>query len=216
MLFLTIVLIFLALIVFLSLVVAAIAIFSPVVLVVDSAGGEVRVRWLVALEYWRPLPGTEGEARLSFAGFALRLPERKAKKEKRKSAERPHRRRAAPMRFLVRCLRDPGVRRTLARQVSNLIKRILRSADLTRWRASISLPDPAVTGMLYGLAQLGWGRRMGIEANFIGENSFFLEIRLRPHRIVKAVLFFLTGLPYRAMFRAWRAASSAPAPAPAR
>ncbi len=212
MFFLTILLIVLAVVVFLALLVTAIAIFSPVVLVVDTAGGEVRLRWLVALEYWRPLPWAEGEARLSFAGIALRLPERKPKKKKRERAERPKRRRAAPARFLVRCLRDPGLRRTLARQVSNLIKRIFRSADLTRWRANVSLPDPATTGMLYGFTQFGWGKRPGVEANFTGENSFFLEIRLRPHRIVKAVLFFLTGLPYRAIFRAWRAASaSAPA-----
>jgi hypothetical protein len=210
---LTILLIVLAIIVFLVLIAAAIAIFSPVVLVVDSAGGEVRLRWLVALEYWRPLPWVEGEARLSFAGIALRLPARKPKKEKRERPKRPERRRAAPTRFLVRCLRDPGLRRALARQVSSLIKRIFRSADLTRWRANVSLPDPATTGMLYGFTQFGWGRRAGIEANFTGENSFFLEIRLRPHRIVKAVIFFLTGLPYRAMFRAWRTAS---ATAPAR
>jgi hypothetical protein len=209
---LTIVLIFLALVVFLALGVAAVAIFSPVVLVVDSAGGVVRFRWLIALEYWRPLPWAEGEARLSFAGFALRLPERKAK-PKRERVERSKRRGAAPTRFLARCLRDPRLRRTLAKQVSSLIKRIFRSADVTRWRANVSLPDPATTGMLYGFTQYGWGQRMGIEANFTGENNFFLEIRLRPHRIVKAVIYFLTGLPYRAMFRAWRIAS---APAPAR
>ncbi|MDE3138002.1 MAG: hypothetical protein KGL59_15580 [Acidobacteriota bacterium] len=207
--FLTILVTILAIFVLLVLVVTAVVIFSPVVLVVDSAGGEVRVRWLVALEYWRPLPWAEGEARLSFAGIALRLPERKPRKKKRERAARP--RRAAPKQFLVRCLRDPELRRTLARQVSNLIKRIFRSADVTRWRANVSLPDPATTGMLYGFTQFGWGQRMGIEVNFSGENSFFLEIRLRPHRIVKAVMFFLTGLPYRAMFRAWRAAAPAPA-----
>jgi hypothetical protein len=212
--FLTIVFVVLSVVVFLAVVLAAIAIFSPVVLIVDSAGGEVRLRWLVALEYWRPLPWAEGEARISFAGKALRFRERKAKKEERERAERPprRRRRATPARFLARCLRDPGLRQTLARQVSNLLSRILRSANVTRWRANVSLPDPATTGMLYGFTQFGWGQRMGIEANFTGENSFFLEIRLRPHRIVKAVIFFLTGLPYRAMFRAWRAAS-APAPA---
>jgi hypothetical protein len=206
----TILLIVLAIILFLALVVAATAIFSPVVLVVDSAGGEVRLRWLMALEYWRPLPWAEGETRLSFAGIALRLPERKPR-PKRERAKRPKRRRAAPAQFLVRCLRDAELRRTLARQVSNLIKRIFRSADVTRWRASVSLPDPATTGMLYGFTQFGWGSRAGIDANFTGENSFLLEIRLRPHRIIKAVLFFFAGLPYGAMFRAWRAE-----PAPAR
>jgi hypothetical protein len=210
---LTILLVVLTIALFLALVVAAIAIFSPVVLVVDSAGGGVRLRWLVALEYWRPLPWAEGEARLSFAGIALRLPERKPKEEKRERAKRPRRRRTSPTRFLARCLRDPAVRRTLARQVSNLIKRIFRSADVTRWRAAVSLPDPATTGMLYGFTQFGWGRQVGMEANFIGENSFLLEIRLRPHRIIRAVLLFLTGLPYGAMFRAWRVPS---APAPAR
>jgi len=208
----TIVLIAFAAIVLLALAMASIAIFSPVVLVVDSAGRQVRVRWLFGLEYLRPLPGSEGETRLSFAGKALRRPERKPKRPKPTPAVRPKRGRAAPTRFLVRCLRDPSLRRTLARQVARLVKRIFRSADITRWRAGVSLPDPAATGMLYGFTQFGWGRRAGVEANFTGENNFFLEIRLRPHRIVKAVLSFLTGLPYRAMFRAWRAASvSAPA-----
>jgi hypothetical protein len=211
--FLTVVLVILAAVVFLALLVFAFAVFSPVVLVVDTAGGQVRLRWLLAFEYRRPLPGTEGETRLSLAGITLRIPKRKPK-PKRERAKRPARRkRAARGRFLVRCLRDPALRRTLANQVAALVKRILRSADFTRWHADVSLPDPATTGMLYGFTQFGWGRRMGIDANFTGENNFFLEIRLRPHRIVKAVLFFLTGLPYRAMFRAWRAA---PASAPAR
>ena len=93
---LTILVVVLTIALFLALVVAAIAIFSPVVLVVDSAGGGVRLRWLVALEYWRPLPWAEGEARLSFAGIALRLPERKPKEKKRERAKRPRRRRTTP------------------------------------------------------------------------------------------------------------------------
>jgi hypothetical protein len=36
---------------------AALALFSPVVLTIDSESWEVRVRWLVALEYWRRLAG---------------------------------------------------------------------------------------------------------------------------------------------------------------
>lgn len=210
--FLTIVLIVLVALVFLALAAAALATFSPVALVVDTAGGQVRLRWLVALEYRRPLPWAEGETRLSFAGITIRIPERKPKPKRKRAKRPPRRKRARARRFMVRCLRDPALRRTLARQVANLMHRVFRSADFTRWHADVSLPDPATTGMLYGFTQFGWGRWMGVDANFTGENSFFLEIRLRPHRIVKAVLFFLTGLPYRAMFRAWRATpSSAPA-----
>lgn len=204
----TILLVILAAALALALAVTVIAMASPVVLVVDTAGGEVRLRWLVALEYRRALPWREGETRLSFAGIALHAPERKAKAKRERKKRARGRRAKTPLRFLVRCLRDPGLRRTLAGQVASLIGRIFRSADFTRWHADVSLPDPATTGMLYGFTQFGWGRRMGVAANFTSENQFFLEIRLHPHRIVRAVLSFLTGLPYRAMFRAWRTASA--------
>ena len=189
--------------VLLALVVAAGAMFTPVVFIVDSARGQMSVRWLVALEYRRPLPGTEGGTRLEFAGKRIRLGARKGK-ARRERAARPREGRGAPTRFFSRCLRDSTIRRAVFRQLAALGKGILGSADITRWRASVSLPDPATTGMLFGLGQTGWGRGLGVEANFTGENSVFLEIRLWPHRILKAVLYFVMGLPYRAMFREWR------------
>lgn len=210
---LAIVLIILAAMVCVALAVAVSLLYSPVVLVVDPARVQVQVRWLLGIEYQRPLPGAEGEARLSIAGHRLRLRPRKPRRKRAKlAARRARRRRAARGRFFYRCLRNGAIRRKLFRQLGRLRRGVFRSVEMTRRRVRISLPDPAMTGMLYGLTQFGWTRWAGIEADFTGENSIFLEIRLRPHRIVKPVLSFLTGLPYRAMFKEWRA-SSARAPA---
>jgi hypothetical protein len=133
-------------------------------------------------------------------------------KEPRKTAEAPkrHKKGRAPGRFLVRCLGDSAIRRALARQVANLLRRIARSVDLSRTACDVSLPDPALNGMLAGvLAASNWGRRSGIRFNFAGDNSLFVELRFHPHRVLKAFLFFLPGLPYRAMFKVWRALPAA-------
>lgn len=208
-----IVLIILAATVCVALVFAAAALCSPVVLVVDSARAQVQVRWLFGIEYQRPFPGVEGKARFSIAGHTVPLRPRKPRRKRAKpAARRARRRKAARGRFFYRCLRNGAIRRKLLRQLGRLRRGIFRSVEMKRHRVRISLPDPALTGMLAGLTQFDWARRAGIEADFTGENSVFLEIRLRPHRIVKPVLSFLTGLPYRAMFKEWRA-SSARAPA---
>ena len=79
-----------------------------------------------------------------------------------------------------------------------------------RHLSDISLPDPALNGLLAGvLAASPWSDWAGVRANFNGENSLFLEVRFHPHRVFKAFLFFLPGLPYRAVFRQWRAFAAA-------
>ena len=199
----------------------AVALFTPVVLVVDSARAQLRVRWILGLEYQHPLPGAAGTARFALAGKTIRLRSRKPRPKPKRPNPAPQTEHPAPRRspsatggrFFYRCLREAGIRRVIFRQGATLAKGIYHTADLTRWRANISLPDPASTGMLAGLTQFGWGRRLGIATNFTGENSLFLEIRFHPWRIVKPVLGFLIGLPYRAIFRLWRA-SLAEASAP--
>ncbi len=187
-----------------ALLAAAAALFSPIVVTVDSARSQLRVRWLFGMEFRRPLRGGEGETKLTIAGKRVPIRARKAKPKRKKPAAPRERRRGAPGTFFYRCLRNATIRRRLLRQLARLRRGIFRSAGMTRRRVRVSLPDPAMTGMLYGFSQFAWFRRTGIEPNFTGANGVFLEIRLRPYRIVKAVLSFLTGLPYRAMFREWR------------
>ena len=189
-------------------------VFSPVVVTVDSRSRQLRVRWLAVLEYLRPLPGTSGETCLSVLRRTVSVkgpgeqPARK--KAAAAAAARPRKKRGGRGEFFMRCLGDSSIRRTLAEQLWNLIKRVCGSVALSRSASDISLPDPAFNGMLAGaLAASEWGRRSGIRVNFAGENSLFLELRFHPHRIFKALLFFVSGLPYRAMFREWRAFSAA-------
>jgi hypothetical protein len=187
----------------------AVVVFSPVLIAVDSRNRQVRVRWLSAVEFLMPLPGTAGEKRLCV--FRKLVPLR-PKEPVKPAAEAPKARgkRRARGRFLMRCLGDSAIRRALVRQLARLIRRMFRSADLSRWASDVSLPDPALNGMLAGaLAATGWGSRSGIRVDFAGENSLFIEIRFHPHRVFKAFLFFLPGLPYRAMFRVWRALPAA-------
>jgi hypothetical protein len=196
----------------------AIVVFSPVVIAVDSRNRRVRVRWLLALEFQTPLPGAKGQK--CFSIFRKPFPIREqqpaaagasVKKEKPvKEEQKPRGGRRAMGRFFVRCLGDSGIRRALARQLSLLVRRIFSSARLSALEGDVSLPDPAINGMLAGaLAASSHGHRLGTRVNFIGENNLFVELRLHPHRVFKAFLFFLPGLPYRAVFRQWRAFSAA-------
>lgn len=187
------------------------AFFSPLVFTIDSANRQVRVRWLAALEYRWPLPGAEGKTGLSFAGKSIAIPARRNKRKPRPQARARKGResRARFARFLRLCLREPALRRILVRRTARLGKRILRAASLTRRQIRVSLPDPAWNGMLAGLlAWRGDGRGSAVRVNFPGENDLFLEVRLYPYRVVKALLAFSIGLPYRALWREWRAASA--------
>lgn len=199
----------------------AIVMFSPVVIAVDSRQRRLSVRWLLALEFQMPLPGAPG--RKHFAVFHKPFPVRRrqpaadaagAKKEEPAKAaaqgQKARSRRRAIGRFFVRCLGDSDIRRALARQLSMLLRRIFRSVNLARSDADVSMPDPALNGMLAGaLAASNPGPLQGLRVNFRGENSLFLELYVHPHRVFKAFLFFLPGLPYRAVFKQWRAFSAA-------
>ena len=185
------------------------AMLSPMVLVVDSAEGWMRMRWLWALEYERPLPGTEGAPRMRFVGRPIRISARKPRKKRAARRAKP---RARASRLASRCLRDSVIRRALWAQLRKLLRGMLRSAEIKRRRIRVSPPDPATAGMLYGFAQTPWGRRAGIEANFEGKNSVLLEIRFYPHRTIAPIFQFFIGLPYRAMIHEWRSgAAEAPA-----
>lgn len=192
-----------------------VVVFSPVVVTVDSRHGQLRVRWLGFLEYLRPLPGTSGKARLFVLRKSVALRARRAGKEApeepaKPATPKPRKKGRKRGQFFMRCLGDSAIRRTLAEQLWKLIKRVGSSVTLSRSASDVSLPDPALNGMLAGaLAASEWGRRSGVRVNFAGENSLFLELRFHPHRVFKALLSFVSGLPYRAMFRKWRAVSAA-------
>lgn len=194
-----------------------VVISSPVVVTLDSQSRQLRVRWLAVLEYLRPLPGTSGETRLYVLRRQVsqrsREPLEKPAEERAKpaaKASKTRKKRRARVDFFMRCLGDYAIRHTLAQQLWKLVKRVCGSVALSLSASDISLPDPALNGMLAGtLAASEWGRRSGVRVNFTGENSLFLELRFHPHRVFKAVLLFVSALPYRAMFKEWRAVSAA-------
>lgn len=195
----------------------AVVVFSPVVIAVDSRNRQLRIRWLLALEFQMPLPWTKGQKFFKAFGKPFSIREQQpaaAEKEQPAGAgaavQKCRSKRRATGRFFARCLGDSGIRRALARQVSMLLRRIFRAVDLLGSSSDVSLPDPALNGMLAGaLAAWNPGRRQWIRVNFAGENSLLLELRFHPHRVFKAFLFFLPGLPYRAVFKQWRAFSAA-------
>jgi hypothetical protein len=190
-----------------ALLLIAVALFVPLVCLIDSGTWQLRVRWLAALEYWRPLPGAKGETGLSIAGKSIGLPGRRTR---RKGAPRtPRKSRATVGRFLRRCLGSPSIRRALAKRLPELWRGIRSSVSLTRRQIRVSLPDPAWNGMLAGwLAQTGGSRASALSINFVGENTVLLEVRVYPYRIAEALLVFLARLPYRALVREWRASSA--------
>jgi len=196
----------------------AVVVFSPVMIAVDSRNRQVRVRWLFAMEFQAPLPWTPGRKRFTLFHRPIPLGERATPAQPAEAKEEPagkpkHRRRNRAMgRFFVRCLGDSTIRQTLAKQVAKFIMRVAGSVRMSRLASDISLPDPGLNGMLAGaLAAYNWGvgERRKIQVNFTGENSLFLELRFHPHRVFKAFLLCLPGLPYRAVFRKWRAFAAA-------
>jgi hypothetical protein len=206
-------------VVFLGAALAAVIVFSPVVITLDSRERRLRIRWLAVLEYLRPLPGASGKSGFYiFRRPVTRKPQEpgKAPARKQKSvavstkAPKRLRKRKRLGEFFMRCLGDAGIRRVLARQFWKLGKRVGRSVVLARSSADVSLPDPAANGMVAGvLAASPWVRSMGIRVNFLDENALFLEFRFHPHRALKAFLFFLPGLPYWRVFKQWRAIAAA-------
>ncbi|MEJ2007976.1 MAG: hypothetical protein P8Z30_07440 [Acidobacteriota bacterium] len=201
----------------------AIVLFSPVVIAVDSRSRQLRIRWLSVLEFQMPLPGTVGQKRFTIFRKTVPIRERNpaaeaagVKKEKpakaATAAPKLRKKRRKRGEFLMRCLGDSAIRGTLARQLWKLLKRVCGSVAFSGSASDISLPDPALNGMLAGaLAASEWAQRSGVRVNFLGENNLFLEVRFLPHRVFKAVLLFMSALPYRAMFREWRALSAASA-----
>jgi hypothetical protein len=187
--------------------------FTPVVVLIDSCRRDVKVRWSFLLSYASPLPGTKGGHRLSVAGIPVPLstPKPKApRKEKeepgpdRTEARRLRRRKTR--RFMWNCLLDGDIRSALMRRFRRLPTDLWDAVEINRWHSDVSLPDPALNGMLYGaLAAVNVGPRTRLQCNFIGRNEVRTELRLYPHRVVKAFLLLFLQLPYRAVFKQWRA-----------
>lgn len=207
---------------FLIAILLAIVVFSPIVVTLDSRNRQVRLRWLGVLEFLMPLPGGSGAKHFYVLRKPVRLATRQTVPEQAKAktpateaapAPKPRKKRRFPTQFFMQCLGDSRIRHALARQLWKFGRRVTRSVELSRASSDVSLPDPALNGMLAGaLAATPWGRRSNLQVNFSGENSLFLEFRFHPHRVFGACLFFLPGLPYRAMFRQWRTFSAARTP----
>ncbi|TAM82156.1 MAG: hypothetical protein EPN47_09415 [Acidobacteria bacterium] len=195
----------------------AIAMFSPVMILVDSRQRQVRVRWLFALGFQAPLPGTAGQKFFTIFRRPIPIHRRQPRaeatgvdKERPAKNARPGAKPRAMKQFVIRCLGDSDIRPVLARQLALLLRRIFHSANLARTGGDISMADPAFNGMVAGaLAATNMASRSGMRVNFRGENSLFLEAHLHPHRILKAFLFFLAGLPHLAVFRQWRSFAAA-------
>ena len=108
--------------------------------------------------------------------------------------------------MLWNCLLDDDIRGALMRQFARLPRGLWDAVEVSRWHSNVSLPDPALNGMLWGaLATVNWGQRVQVECNFNGQNVVRTEVRFYPHRAAKAFLLFFLRLPYRAIFQQWRA-----------
>jgi hypothetical protein len=188
--------------------------FTPVVVLVDSRSCDVKVSWSFLLSYESQLPGAETgqESELSIAGVPVPLsrPKREAPpKRKNKLGPGPteaRKGRRKPGRFTWNCLLEANIRSALVRRFRRLPVALSDAVEVTRLHCEVSLPDPALNGMLWGaLAAVDTGSRTLLQCNFMGSNEVRTEVRLYPHRLVKAGLFFFLRLPYRALLQQWRA-----------
>jgi len=187
--------------------------FTPVVMLVDSRSRDVKVRWSFLLSCVSPLPGAETgqELELSVAGISVPLPRPKPKappKRKNKLGPGPigRRRRRKIGRFMWNCLLDGNIRSRLVRRFRRLPIALWYAVEVSRLHCKVSLPDPALNGMLWGaLATVDAASRTGLQCNFMKRNEVLTEVRLYPHRLVKPLLFFFLQLPYRALLKQWPA-----------
>ena len=189
-------------------------VFTPVVVLVDSRSREVKVRWSFLLSYVSPLPGadTGQQLELSVAGISVPLPRPKRKappKRKNKlgpdpiKARKPRRKLG---RFMWNCLLDGNIQSALMRRFRRLPIAFWGAVEVSRLHYEVSLPDPALNGMLWGgLATVDAASPAWLQCNFMRRNEVRTEVRFYPHRLVKAVLFFFLQLPYRALLKRWRA-----------
>ena len=77
---------------------------SPVVVTVDTASGQMGIRWLALLTYLRPLPWAKGSRQLLLAGIPIPLAAPRRRKERKRAAVQPRGRRRRHASFLVRLL----------------------------------------------------------------------------------------------------------------
>ena len=203
--------------------IALILFCSPLVATVNSRRRELAVRWTVLFRALVPLPGGSGPARLYLAGIPVRFPRfrRRPRPEKvRKKKPRPE---LFPriFRFLRYCAADSYLRRAVVIAGGKLARGSVHSFGLSRWHAEISLPDPALNGMLAGwiaatrsIAATRWispTRRAGdssIGVNFLGRNWLELEVRFYPYRMALAGGAFVFRLPNRAIVGHWLASKT--------
>lgn len=198
--------------------VALLLFFSPVVATLDTQRGEFAIRWTPLLRARSPLPGGPGPARFYLAGIPLRFPRfrRKPRPEKarKKKSSRVLERLPRIFRFFRYCAADPYLRRSVVVAGGKLARESLRSFGLSRWHAEVSLPDPALNGMLAGWAAAArWiapGRwaQDPVGVNFMGRNWLAVEVRFYPHRMALAGGLFLFRLPHRVLLGHWLASKT--------
>jgi hypothetical protein len=190
----------------------ALLLFSPVVLVVDSRSRDARLRWSFLISGAFPLPGAKRSPQLRVAGVRIAVPPRKKKDVPgAKRSEQRRQRRRESSRLFWNCLLDGDIRSALLRRFRRLPADLWGGVEVSRWESNVSLPDPALNGILWGaLAAMNNGPRMRLHCNFTGKNEVRTEVRLYPHRVVKALLSFVLRLPYLAVYRRWRAAQAHP------
>jgi len=187
--------------------------FTPLVVFVDSRSRDVKVRWSFLLSYVSPIPGAETsqELELSVAGISVALPRSKREappmsKNKlglRHIEARKRQRKLAT--FAWSCLLDGNIRSALVRGFRRLPITLWDAVEVSRLHCEVSLPDPALNGMLWGALATVDSALPWLQCNFISRNEVRTEIRLYPHRLVKTVLFLLLQLPYRALVKQWHA-----------
>jgi len=185
---------------------AAVLLCSPVVSTVDTRRAELGVRWTALFRARYPLPGRTGSAQLYLAGFPVPFPrrERGDKKPRKEKPRREGARLPRIFRFLLYCAADAHLRRALIVRGGKLARGSLHSFELSQWNAAVSLPDPALNGMLFGwLAATGWKGSRRVAVNFLGRNWLDLEVRFYPYRMVLAFAAFLIRLPHRSIIGHW-------------
>src|SRR5215469_14399902 len=152
-------------------------VFTPVVVLVDSRRRDVKVRWSFLLSYVSPLPGadTGQQLELSVAGISVPLSRPKPKapaKRKNTLGQGPieaRKRRRKVGRFMWKCLLDGNIRSALVRRFRRLPIALWDAVEVSRLQCEVSLPDPALNGMLWGaLATVDAASPTWLHCNFMG------------------------------------------------
>jgi hypothetical protein len=89
----------------------------------------------------------------------------------------------------------------LSRRLRRLVLEVLKTLSFQDSAAAISLPDPALNGLLFAVVSNIHLEDVDLWVNFENRNFAKIRVTVYPYRVVPKLTTFLLGLPYLRLVR---------------